>query len=65
MGWHDVGVRRDGASELALGTEGGEDIAEGRRRPDEGGSQRHKVSRGTFEPRVRTVRTGICSMDSH
>ena len=62
MGWHDVGVRRDGASELALGTEGGEDIAEGRRRPDEGGSQRHKVSRRTFEPRVRT---GICSMDSH
>ena len=40
----DVGVRRDGAAELALGSEGGEDFAEGGRRPDEGGSQRHKVS---------------------
>ena len=53
MGWHDVGVRRDGASELALGTEGGEDIAEGRRGPDEGGSQRHKVSRRTSDTKVR------------
>ena len=40
----DVGVRRDGAAELALGSEGREDFAEGGRRPDEGGSQRHKVS---------------------
>ena len=38
-----VGVRRDGAAELALSSEGGEDFAEGGRRPDESGPQRHKV----------------------